>query len=321
MTPAPLDVWIDTDPSIGIPCHEADDGFALIQAFRSPEIRIRGLSVSYGNASLRRVVPIAQEIVKRFGAEAGLTPEHVFVGAASRKEPGTETPATAALRAALEQRPLTYLAIAPLTNLATFLERHPELAGRIERVIFVGGRTPGHRFRAGNWNPYEFTDGNYHKDPRAMGVLLRAGIPLTLVPVELALRMPLTPAELRWIGREGGPAGRYLAQKARSWVWLWRMLFLVPGGILFDSFAILAATHPHLLESEHRFVAEHDSLDGEASTERHKPYLLASKAPPDREPAREAVFCCAPKPGAKAVLLERLAGKPREVVDRHFNVP
>ena len=146
-------MWIDTDPSIGIPGHEADDGFALIQAFRSPELRIRGLSVSYGNAPLRKVLPIAREIATRFGAEAGVTPNHVFAGAASRKELGTATPATAALRAALEQRPLTYLAIAPLTNLGTFLERYPELTGRIERVIFVGGRTPGHRFRAGNWNP------------------------------------------------------------------------------------------------------------------------------------------------------------------------
>ena len=175
MRSAPLDVWIDTDPSIGIPGHEADDGFALIQAFQSPELRIRGLSVSYGNAALRRVLPIAREMAARFGAGAGVTPEHVFAGAASRKELGTATPATAALRAALEERPLTYLALAPLTNLATLLERHPELAGRIERVIFVGGRTPGHRFRAGNWNPYEFTDGNYHKDPPAMGVVLRAG--------------------------------------------------------------------------------------------------------------------------------------------------
>ena len=314
MRSAPLDVWIDTDPSIGIPGHEADDGFALIQAFHSPELRIRGLSVSYGNASLRRVLPIARGMAARFGAGAGVTPDHVFAGAASRKELGTATPATAALRVALEERPLTYLAIAPLTNLATLLERHPELAGRIERVIFVGGRTPGHRFRAGNWNPYEFTDGNYHKDPPAMAVLLRAGIPLTLVPVELALQMPLTPAELRWVGREGGAAGRYLAVKARLWVWLWRLLFLTRGGIVFDSFAILAATHPHLLESEPRFVTPHHALAWEAPKGQVESYLLASKTPLGDGPIREVVFCSTPKPQAKAVLLARLAGKPCAVL-------
>ena len=215
------------------------------------------------------------------------------------------------MRAALEQRPLTYLAIAPLTNLATCLRLHPELAGRIQRVIFVGGRTPGRRFTAGNWNPYEFTDGNYHKDNRAAGVVLRSGIPLTLVPVELALQMPLTPTDLRWVGREGGAAGRYLAEKARLWLWLWRLLFLTRGGMVFDSFAILAATHPHLLESERRFVTQYKALDWEGPVEHHKHYLLASKTPLGRKPAREAVFCSAPKPEARPVLLERLAGRPR----------
>ena len=40
ITPPMTDVWIDTDPSIGVPLHEADDGFALVQAFHSPEVRI-----------------------------------------------------------------------------------------------------------------------------------------------------------------------------------------------------------------------------------------------------------------------------------------
>ena len=304
-----MDVWIDTDPSIGLPCHEADDGFALIQAFRSPELRIRGVSASYGNAPLSKTARIAREIVEQFGASAGVTADHLFAGANFREDLGQATAATAALRAALQERPLTYLALAPLTNLATLLTLHPELAARIERIIFVGARSPGRRFTAGNWNPYEFTDGNYHKDNRAAGVVLRAGIPLTLVPVELALQMPLLPAELRWLGREGGAEGRYLARKANLWMWFWRLGFLTGGAMVFDSFAVLAATHPHLLETERRFVTQHNALDWNAPQEHHK-YLLASKSPLGRKPAREAEFCCAPKPEAKAALLERLAGKP-----------
>ena len=64
-------VWIDTDPSIGVPFHEADDGFALIQAFHSPELRIRGISTSYGNAGLATTTRIAREIAGRFGGPAG----------------------------------------------------------------------------------------------------------------------------------------------------------------------------------------------------------------------------------------------------------
>ncbi len=305
----PLDVWIDADPSIGIPGHEAADGFALVQAFHSPELRIRGISASYGNAPLEKTARIARQIVEQFGAAAGVTPGRLAAGAPGRQALGQGTAATAALRAALEERPLTYLALAPLTNLATLLTLHPELSGRIEKIIFVGARSPGRRITAGKWNPYEFTDSNYHKDNRAAGVVLRAGVPLKLVPLELAFQMPLRPAELRWIGREGGPEGRYLAQKASLWMWLWRLGFLTHGAMIFDSFAVLAATHPHLLETERRFVSQHNALDWNAPQEHHK-YLLASQSPLGRKPAREAEFCCTPKPGARPALLERLAGKP-----------
>ena len=200
-----IDVWIDTDPSIGVPGHEADDGFALVQAFHSPELRIRGISTTYGNAGLRTTDRITREMARRFGATAGVGEERVFAGAAGAGELGQATAATEGLRAALEEGTLMYLALAPLTNLATFLRLCPELAGRIERVIFVGGRSPGVRFRAGRWNPYEFTDGNFHKDnPAAALVLGRKDVPLTLVPVEVALASLLRPGDLRRIGRRRG---------------------------------------------------------------------------------------------------------------------
>ena len=304
------DVWIDTDPSIGVPLHEADDGFALIQAFHSPELRIRGLSTTYGNAGLATTTRIAREMAGRFGSPAGINATHVHPGASSARDLGKPTAATEALRAALSERPLTYLALAPLTNLATLLATYPEEARRIERVIFVGGRSPGMRFRAGRWNPYEFTDGNFHKDnASAAAVLAAGGLPLTLVSVELALQLLLTPAELVRLGREGGPSGRYLAAKARLWMRLWRLCFAVPGGVVFDCFAVLAATHPHLLASETRQAVITRDTRRRNSAGPRAVHLVASREPADG-PGREVVFCSHPQPGARRVLLERLLGKP-----------
>ena len=301
------DVWIDTDPSIGVPFHEADDGFALIQAFHSPELRIRGISTTYGNAGLATTTRIAREMAGRFGGPAGVTEATVFAGAASASELGKPTAATEALRAALEERPLTYLALAPLTNLATLLTLHPEAAERIERVIFVGGRSPGVRFRAGRWNPYEFTDGNFHKDHASAAALLASRVPLTLVPVELTLKWLLTPVELKRIGREGGAAGRYLATKARLWMRLWRLCFGVKGGVVFDCFAILAATHPQLLKSERRYVAMTRLRPARRAANLRDVHLLASETCGEGN-AREAVFCRAAHPDASVVVLERLIG-------------
>ena len=303
-----MDVWIDTDPSIGLPFHEADDGFALIQAFHSPELRIRGISTTYGNASLATTTRITREMAARFGSRAGIDASHVHVGASSARDLGKPTVATEALRVALAERPLTYLALAPLTNLATFLTLHPNLARRIERVIFVGGRSPGTRFRAGRWNPYEFTDGNFHKDNAAAAILLAVGPPLTLVPVECALQLLLLPAELRRIGREGGESGRYLATKARLWMNLWRFCFAVPGAVVFDCFAILAATHPHLLETERRYAAITSAVpDSPTRNPRH--IHLAANSEPSEQHAREVRFCHHPY-DARAILVERLVSRP-----------
>ena len=47
-------VWIDTDPSMQRGAHEVDDGFALLQAFHSPELRIRGVSIVLAMRRLQR---------------------------------------------------------------------------------------------------------------------------------------------------------------------------------------------------------------------------------------------------------------------------
>ena len=304
-----MDVWIDTDPSIGVPFHEADDGFALVQAFHSPELRIRGISTTYGNAGLATTTRIAREMTSRFGGPAEITDQNVFPGAGSARSLGKPTAATEALRAALSRRRLTYLALAPLTNLATLLMLHPEAARRLDRVIFVGGRSPGVRFHAGRWNPYEFTDGNFHKDNAAAAILLAVGLPLTLVPVECALPLLLTPQELGRIGRDGGASGHYLATKGRLWMNLWRLCFGTEGAVVFDCLAVLAATHPHLLETERRYAAiTHNPSDGTAANPRSI-HLIASREP-SVYPGREVGFCSHPEPGARSVLLERLLTRP-----------
>ena len=124
VTAQPQRVWIDTDPAIGEPERDVDDGFALLQAFRSPELDIRGVSVVFGNAPFDQGLPIAQRLVREWGPK-GL---RVFGGASSAGARGKETDATRALAEALRQGPLTILALGPATNVATLLERHPDVA-------------------------------------------------------------------------------------------------------------------------------------------------------------------------------------------------
>lgn len=253
-------VWIDTDVSIGSPIREVDDAYALILAFHSPEIRIAGLSTTYGNAPLGATTRIAQDLVRRFGNSAGLTIDHVFAGAVSPSERGRRTAATEALAAAAARQKLTYIALGPLTNLATFLQLHPRLSHRIERVIFVGGHVSRDDLSLGPSRSFRIHDANVFKDSTAMATVLRSKIPLTLVPITTAARLTVDRADLRELERSG-EAGDYLSRRSRIWLWFWTSFVKTKGGPIFDVVAIIPATKPRLLSIEKRYATMDEAAD------------------------------------------------------------
>lgn len=162
-------VWIDTDVSIGSPIREVDDAFALVLALHSPEIRIAGLGTSYGNAPLSQTTRAALDLVQRFGASGGVTRAGLFAGAGSARDLGRRSSASDALAATLLKRKVTYVALGPLTNLATFLRLHPGMADRIERVILLGGQTQPGRLTIGDNRVIRIHDANVFKDPERGG--------------------------------------------------------------------------------------------------------------------------------------------------------
>lgn len=244
-------VWIDTDPSIGAPYREVDDAFALVLAFHSPELEIVGISTSYGNARLKRTTEVARELVQRFGASAGLTEARVYAGARSRRDIATKSAATDALAAALRRDRLTYIALGPLTNFASFLTHHPELARRVDRVVFVGGRSPGKVFAFGPTGALRISDANVVKDAAAVRAVLASRVPITFAPVEASSQLVLN-KERRLALRDGDAAAQFLYRKTRVWLWFWTAIVQHPGGPLFDALAILRVARPDLAPTERR---------------------------------------------------------------------
>ena len=190
--PSRVAVWIDTDPAIGEKERDVDDGLALVQAFRSPELEIRGVSVVFGNAPLDRGLPIARRIVRSVGPPR----LQVLAGAASAADAKVETEASRALATALRAAPLTILALGPATNVATTLAKHPELASRVTRIIAVAGRRPGQRFTTGTSNARGHRDFNFELDPGSFQVLLDSNAEVVLAPFEISSKIWLTGSDL-----------------------------------------------------------------------------------------------------------------------------
>ena len=272
-------VWIDTDPSVQPGGHEVDDGFALLQAFHSPELKIRGVSVVFGNAPFEQAWPMGQEIVRRF-APRGLK---VFPGAAKASQLGEETDAVRAMAAALQKEKLTILALGPVTNVASLLKLHPELHKNIAEIIVVAGRRPGQRFIAKPEQVRPFRDFNFELDAPAFQVLLDSSVPLVLAPWEVSSKVWLREAEVQRLA-EGTEATKFLYAPASDWLKKWQRDLGLDGFNPFDTLAIGYLTSPKLIQSEALF-AEIKVLPDDVNTKpladgklAEKPYLLAGKA-------------------------------------------
>lgn len=285
-------VWIDTDLSIGSPIREVDDAYALVLAFHSPEIQIAGLSTTYGNAPLGQTTRVTLDFVRRFGGSAGLGGEDVFAGAESARALGERTRASDALAGSLRKNRLTYIALGPLTNLATFLRLHPRLADRIERVIFLGGQAPGTSLAFGPNRSFRIHDANVFKDPAAAKVVLDAKIPIVLVPIDTASRLEIDRGDLRSL-KESGPAGEYLSRRSGFWLWFWTNFVKTKGGPIFDAVAIIPATRPELLSVKKRYARMDEAGN-----------LIVDSRPTSG--ARPVRYCTGFAPGTKELVLRRL---------------
>ena len=302
--PARVPVWIDTDPAIGEPERDVDDGLALVQAFHSPELDIRGVSVVFGNAELVRGLPIARRLVRDFGPP-GLK---VFRGASKASD--VETDASRAMAAALRAAPLTILALGPVTNVATVLARHPELAARITRVIAVAGRRPGQRFTTGTSNAAGHRDFNFELDPRGFQRLLDSKVEIVLAPFEISSKIWMRTADLDRLAASRSAASRALVAPSRAWLSMWGRLFGVDGFNPFDTLAVAYAISADGFTCE-PLGARIDTLADDVTEPGvqgvkvdRKPYLLASNT--FGAAAARVTYCSSAPATFKDDLLSRL---------------
>ncbi len=300
---APKLVWIDTDPSAMPGGHEVDDVLALLQAFGSPEITIRGVSIVFGNAELPTASRIGKEIVSKFGPPS----LPVFVGASDAAHLGRETDASRGLAGALRRERLTVLALGPATNIATVVRNHPELAGSIEEVVAVAGRRPGQRFTAGPKQSRPFRDLNFELDPEAFRILLAANIPTTLAPWEISSKVWIARDDIKALS-ERSPGLRRLLPAIQDWLALWENNFGARGFNPFDTLAIAYVVSPrHITCSKMAVVIKNDMDDARSEAHVQKPFLLVQ---PARQSGRTVNYCHTPAPGFKDDLLRRLATNP-----------
>lgn len=216
-------IIIDTDPG-------QDDAVAILLALASPdEIEVLGIVAVAGNVPLAHTERNARRIVELAGRTdvpvfAGCvkpmvrqlrTAEHVHgrTGLDGVELPDPKMPLQAkhgvdfiveTLRAA-EPGSITLCTLGPLTDIAMALVVAPDIASHIREIVMMGGAY----FEVGNITPTaEF---NILVDPEAADVVMRSGVPIVMVPLDLTHRILSTRQRLDAIGKIDNKAGPAVA--------------------------------------------------------------------------------------------------------------
>ncbi len=192
----PRDIIIDTDPG-------QDDAVAILLALASPELNVLGITAVAGNVPL----PLTQKNARIVCELAGKPDTLVFAGCdapLSRKlvtaehvhgKTGLDGPQlddpTMPLQdqhavdwiidtcRAADPDSITLCPLGPLTNIATALQRAPDIKTAIAEIVLMGGAY----FEVGNITPAaEF---NIYVDPEAAQIVFASGLPLTVMPLDM----------------------------------------------------------------------------------------------------------------------------------------
>jgi purine nucleosidase len=190
-TPAPKKVPVILDTDIG---RYMDDAFALALILASPELELRGVTTVDGDAFTRA------QLACNFLYAVNRSKVPVAAGSPPRAKPDYTGQMQYGLRPAytrpvkqlaveflhdqLKAAPgeLTILCIGPLTNIAALLEKHPEAAKWIKRLVIMGGSlTVGYEGKPG-----AVAEWNVRQDIKAAKKVFSSDVPILLVPLDAA---------------------------------------------------------------------------------------------------------------------------------------
>lgn len=233
-------VWFDTDLMIGLPeraPREVDDGITLMMALQHPDkIDLVGIStITYADYGYET----AQKFLKWYSRGKTIP---VYRGSDKANDLGTENDATRALAEALKKEKLTILAIGPLTNIATVVKNHPELASQIVEVVVCAGRTPGYSFKPGLEKVIVF-DYNFEKDVESFKTVLDAGVKMVLSGFECSVYLFLGKTDYEFLNNRF-QGDKWVYDQLRPWSQRGQKLFGNDGFIPYDVTPLGHITHP-----------------------------------------------------------------------------
>jgi purine nucleosidase len=140
---------------------------------------------------------------------------------------------------------VTLCPLGPLTNIATAFRKAPDVVGRIQQIVLMGGGC----FEGGNITPAaEF---NIYVDPEAADIVFRAGVPLVVMPLDVTHKALTTRARVEAFRALGTNVGRVAAEWADFFERFDMEKYGSEGAPLHDPCVIAYLLKPELFTGRH----------------------------------------------------------------------
>ncbi len=254
-------IIIDTDPGV-------DDTMAIFFALCSPELDLIGLTTIFGNVHTElatknalRLLEIAArgDIPVAHGADAPLTAPFEgpvpFVhgsdgqGDTFLPDPSGRPVGISAAQFIVEQLraspgDITLVPVGPLTNIALALRLEPRIAEWVDEVVIMGGNAlaPGNASPAG--------EANIRNDPEAADLVFGADWNVTMVGLDVTLKVHMTPDDIAEYATHGNPMSDHICRILPHYRNYFEANYPAKGIFVHDSSAIAYMLDPSLFETK-----------------------------------------------------------------------
>lgn len=255
-------VIFDTDPGI-------DDAMALLFLHASTEVKLLGITTTFGNGTIETTTRNALYLAERFGIDAPVArgagaplvgvaaepPDFVHGGnglgdVALPETLSRETDPRPAHRLIIDlvrahPGEIEIVAVGRMTNLALALREAPDIVPLVRQVVIMGGAF-GINGVLGNVSPA--AEANIWGDPLAADEVTGAAWPLVMVGLDVTQQTRMPTPYLRALSNEAGEAGQFIWEISRFYE-----AFHLAGGVdsiyVHDSSAVAYLLKPELFET------------------------------------------------------------------------
>lgn len=241
-----------------------DTAFAMTLALQDPDLDVLGIAATAGNVDAEQATQNVHIVVgqldpprwPRLGAALNVDYEvdgkrlHGPNGLGGVSFPCAELhhphPSDKLIFDLVRQHPkeISVIVLGPLTVVARALDRDPELAALVHRLICVGGawHEPG--------NASAVAEFHFYCDPVAARKVLHCGAPLTLIPLDVMRKVVLAPTELLEMPANDSRACQFLRQIVPFGIGATSNLYGIEGFHLKDVLGVVALARPGVLTTK-----------------------------------------------------------------------